>query len=116
RPRRSRSFAKARRRNPAKPPARAAGTAAGPRPRGFRSWGRPVGRKDAAAAASAGPRARRRQPVGAQPHRPEEEPSVTPEVTPGLAARKAAAKLLAAVVDAKTPLDGLTDHDHGHPQ
>jgi len=41
---------------------------------------------------------------------------VTPEVTPGLAARKAAAKLLAAVVDAKTPLDGLTDHDHGHPQ
>ncbi|MCO5146504.1 MAG: RsmB/NOP family class I SAM-dependent RNA methyltransferase [Aquamicrobium sp.] len=37
-------------------------------------------------------------------------------VTPGLAARKAAARLLAAVVDAKTPLDGLTDHDHGHPQ
>jgi len=37
-------------------------------------------------------------------------------VTPGLAARKAAAKLLAAVIDAKTPLDGLTDHDHGHPQ
>ncbi len=28
----------------------------------------------------------------------------------------AAARLLAAVVDAKTPLDGLTDHDHGHPQ
>jgi 16S rRNA (cytosine967-C5)-methyltransferase len=27
----------------------------------------------------------------------------------------AAAKLLAAVVDAKTPLDGLTDHEHGHP-
>lgn len=37
-------------------------------------------------------------------------------MTPGLAARKAAAKLLAAVVDARTPLDGLTDHDHGHPQ
>lgn len=36
--------------------------------------------------------------------------------TPGLAARKAAAKLLAAVVDAHTSLDGLTDHDHGHPQ
>ncbi len=34
---------------------------------------------------------------------------------PGLAARKAAAKLLAAVIDARTPLDGLTDHDHGHP-
>ena len=41
---------------------------------------------------------------------------VTIDATPGLAARKAAAKLLAAVVDAKTPLDGLTDHDHGHPQ
>ena len=37
-------------------------------------------------------------------------------MTPGLAARKAAARLLAAVVDARTPLDGLTDHDHGHPQ
>ena len=34
---------------------------------------------------------------------------------PGLAARMAAAKLLAAVVDARTPLDGLTDHEHGHP-
>jgi 16S rRNA (cytosine967-C5)-methyltransferase len=28
----------------------------------------------------------------------------------------AAAKLLAAIVDARTPLDGLTDHEHGHPQ
>lgn len=36
--------------------------------------------------------------------------------TPGLAARKAAARLLAAVIDARTPLDGLTDHEHGHPQ
>ncbi|WP_442583636.1 RsmB/NOP family class I SAM-dependent RNA methyltransferase [Mesorhizobium sp. ASY16-5R] len=36
--------------------------------------------------------------------------------TPGLAVRMAAARLLAAVVDAKTPLDGLTDQDHGHPQ
>jgi 16S rRNA (cytosine967-C5)-methyltransferase len=35
---------------------------------------------------------------------------------PGLAARMAAARLLAAVVDARTPLDGLTDNDHGHPQ
>ncbi len=35
---------------------------------------------------------------------------------PGLAARKAAARLLAAVIDACTPLDGLTDHEHGHPQ
>lgn len=37
-------------------------------------------------------------------------------VVPGIAARMAAAKLLAAVVDARTPLDGLTDHEHGHPQ
>lgn len=36
--------------------------------------------------------------------------------TPGLAARKAAAKLLAVVIDAHTALDGLTDHDNGHPQ
>ncbi|MDG4879426.1 RsmB/NOP family class I SAM-dependent RNA methyltransferase [Mesorhizobium sp. WSM4935] len=34
----------------------------------------------------------------------------------GLAARKAAARLLAAVIDARTPLDGLTDNEHGHPQ
>jgi 16S rRNA (cytosine967-C5)-methyltransferase len=34
---------------------------------------------------------------------------------PGLAARMAAAKLLAVVVDARTPLDGLTDSEHGHP-
>ena len=58
--------------------------------------------------------------MGPQPHRPEKRPPVRPEAasdaTPGLAARKAAAKLLAAVVDARTPLDGLTDHDHGHPQ
>ena len=35
---------------------------------------------------------------------------------PGLVARKAASRLLAAVIDAKTSLDGLTDHDNGHPQ
>jgi len=35
---------------------------------------------------------------------------------PGLVARKAAARLLAAVVDAHTPLDGMTDAEHGHPQ
>ncbi len=34
---------------------------------------------------------------------------------PGLTVRKAAAKLLAVVIDAKTPLDGLTDNDNGHP-
>ena len=36
--------------------------------------------------------------------------------TPGLAARRTATRLLSAVVDAKTSLDGLTDHEHGHPQ
>ena len=36
-------------------------------------------------------------------------------IVAGLAARMAAAKLLAAVIDARTPLDGLTDHHHGHP-
>ena len=36
--------------------------------------------------------------------------------TPGLASRKAAARLLAAIVDARTSLDGLTDHENGHPQ
>lgn len=35
---------------------------------------------------------------------------------PGLAARLAATRLLAAVVEAKTPLDGMTDAQHGHPQ
>jgi 16S rRNA (cytosine967-C5)-methyltransferase len=41
----------------------------------------------------------------------------TPEpAIPGLAARKTAARLLAAVIDAHTPLDGLTDAEHGHPQ
>ena len=34
----------------------------------------------------------------------------------GLAARQAAARLLGAVVDARTPLDALTDAEHGHPQ
>lgn len=38
-----------------------------------------------------------------------------PGGTPGLAARMAAAKLLAIVIDAKTPLDGLTDNENGHP-
>ncbi|RWJ97018.1 MAG: MFS transporter [Mesorhizobium sp.] len=38
------------------------------------------------------------------------------EAVAGLAARKTAARLLAAVIDARTPLDGLTDNEHGHPQ
>ncbi|WP_189343316.1 MULTISPECIES: RsmB/NOP family class I SAM-dependent RNA methyltransferase [unclassified Mesorhizobium] len=51
---------------------------------------------------------RRGQPGNAQ-HKAGEEIA-------GLAARKAAARLLAAVIDARTPLDGLTDNEHGHPQ
>ncbi|CDX25505.1 conserved hypothetical protein [Mesorhizobium sp. ORS 3324] len=38
------------------------------------------------------------------------------ETVAGLASRKGAARLLAAVIDARTPLDGLTDSEHGHPQ
>ena len=37
------------------------------------------------------------------------------EDRPGLSARRTAARLLGAVVDAHTPLDGLTDDEHGHP-
>lgn len=36
-------------------------------------------------------------------------------VKPGLAARLCAQRLLAAVIDTSTPLDGLTDDAHGHP-
>jgi len=43
-------------------------------------------------------------------------PGADAPAIPGLAARKAAARLLAAVIDARTPLDGLTDNEHGHPQ
>ncbi|MDZ5699298.1 RsmB/NOP family class I SAM-dependent RNA methyltransferase [Chelativorans sp. M5D2P16] len=34
---------------------------------------------------------------------------------PGLDARRTAARLLGAVIDARTPLDALTDGEHGHP-
>ncbi len=37
------------------------------------------------------------------------------DARPGLAAREAAARLLAAVVDKKVSLDGLTDHANGNP-
>ncbi len=40
----------------------------------------------------------------------------THDDTPGLTARRVAARLLGAVIDTKTPLDGLTDGEHGHPQ
>ncbi|GHC73870.1 RsmB/NOP family class I SAM-dependent RNA methyltransferase [Limoniibacter endophyticus] len=38
----------------------------------------------------------------------------TPDI-PGLAVRQTAAKLLAAIVEQKTSLDGLTDEQHGQP-
>ena len=38
------------------------------------------------------------------------------ETRPGLAARRAAQRLLAAVIETRTSLDGLTDDEHGHPQ
>ncbi|AQS42335.1 MAG: Ribosomal RNA small subunit methyltransferase B [Candidatus Tokpelaia hoelldobleri] len=45
-------------------------------------------------------------------HQPEPEQS---DIA-GLACRQVAMRLLAAVVERKTSLDGLTDNDHGHPQ
>lgn len=42
--------------------------------------------------------------------------AIPPASAPGLAARQAATRLLAAVVEARTPLDGMTDGQHGHPQ
>ncbi|WP_174802509.1 RsmB/NOP family class I SAM-dependent RNA methyltransferase [Martelella limonii] len=38
-----------------------------------------------------------------------------PNDKPGYAARAAASKLLAAVIDRKTPLDGMIDTEHGNP-
>lgn len=37
------------------------------------------------------------------------------DATPGLPARRTAARLLAAIIDAHTSLDGVTDDEHGHP-
>ncbi|WP_312891346.1 RsmB/NOP family class I SAM-dependent RNA methyltransferase [Mesorhizobium silamurunense] len=51
-----------------------------------------------------------------RPQTPGRRDGNTSEAIAGLAARKAAARLLAAVIDARTPLDGLTDNEHGHPQ
>lgn len=43
-------------------------------------------------------------------------PKQTSPTIPGLPTRQAATRLLAAVVEARTPLDGMTDGQHGHPQ
>lgn len=61
---------------------------------------------------TAAPRSERRRADGKADHR--RVPDGT--VIPGLAARQAAARLLAAVIEARTPLDGMTDAHHGHPQ
>lgn len=53
---------------------------------------------------------------GRAAHKPTFHHSDKAPQAPGLAARQAAARLLAAVIDAHTPLDGLTDNEHGHPQ
>ncbi|WP_274423185.1 RsmB/NOP family class I SAM-dependent RNA methyltransferase [Chelativorans sp. YIM 93263] len=54
---------------------------------------------------------RRAQP--ARKKRASQQPSQ--ESKAGLRARQTAVKLLSAVVDAHTPLDALTDGEHGHP-
>lgn len=52
-----------------------------------------------------------------RPRRAGAGPRQTPdEAIAGLAPRQVAARLLGAVVDARTPLDALTDAEHGHPQ
>ncbi len=62
---------------------------------------------------SAGDGRKPRSPSGGAP--PLGQAADQPE-PPGLPARRTAARLLAAVIDARTPLDGLTDAEHGHPQ
>ncbi len=55
--------------------------------------------------------------AAARPGRGKAERSQQPdEGIAGLAARQVAARLLGAVIDARTPLDALTDAEHGHPQ
>jgi 16S rRNA (cytosine967-C5)-methyltransferase len=55
-------------------------------------------------------------PAGRKAHsRSADRPGAGSDTVPGLVARKTAAKLLATVIDARTPLDGLTDNDNGHP-
>lgn len=61
----------------------------------------------------------KRRPHRTRPnHRPRsaDAPRRAEEDQPGLAARQAATRLLSAVIDARTPLDALTDGEHGHPQ
>ena len=56
-----------------------------------------------------------------QPKRHHRQPATTSDASPakaekpGLQCRQAAAKILAAVIDRKTPLDGMLDNDSGNP-
>ncbi len=43
------------------------------------------------------------------------QPQAAEPMKPGYPARAAAAKMLSAVVEQKTPLDGMIDEDHGNP-
>ena len=52
----------------------------------------------------------------ARPADPSTRKNLSEPQRPGLAVRQAAAKILAAVVDKKTPLDGMLDPEHGHGQ
>jgi 16S rRNA (cytosine967-C5)-methyltransferase len=60
---------------------------------------------------------RPRRPVPSTTSPAAERPSLADDAQrPGLGARRVAARLLAAVVDARTSLDGLTDRGNGHPE
>lgn len=52
----------------------------------------------------------------AQAGKPPRPARPQPPERPGLPSRRVAARLLAAVVDTRTSLDGLTDRGHGHPE
>lgn len=59
-----------------------------------------------------------KKPSGQKNRRTDAQPSRSAAARsdkPGLAARAAAAKILAAVIDRKTPLDGMLDAEHGNP-
>ena len=58
-------------------------------------------------------------PKRARTHKPSrkggQRPAAAGAAKPGLKSRQAAAKILGAVVDRRTPLDGMLDQEHGNP-
>ncbi|HXV31448.1 MAG TPA: RsmB/NOP family class I SAM-dependent RNA methyltransferase [Sinorhizobium sp.] len=58
-------------------------------------------------------RSRSHKPFHKAARRPDS--TVSDPAKPGLKSRQAAAKILAAVIDRKTPLDGMLDQEHGNP-